>query len=77
MEPDPLSLRPSRGRFVDNGGDEGTVYLGVDDVLDLYAGILGCTHEAAGDRLRSTEGLEGTLARPLHYAHYTQADMAM
>ena len=31
----------------------------------------------ARDQLRSPESLEGALARPLNYAHYQSADLAM
>jgi death-on-curing protein len=59
-------------------GDFGeAVYLGVDDVLELYAGIFQGTVEEAADQLRSRSGLEGALARPLWHAHYSGADLAM
>ena len=56
-------------------GDE-TVYLGVDDILSLYAEVFQCTKEQARDQLRNSEGLEGALARPLWQAHYGKADIA-
>lgn len=56
-------------------GDE-TTYLGVDDVLSLYAEIFRCTREQARDQLRNPEGLEGALARPLWQAHYGSTDLA-
>ena len=59
-------------------GDFGeAVYLGVDDVLELYAAIFRCTVEEATDQLRSRSALEGALARPLWHAHYSRADLAM
>ena len=58
-------------------GDFGeAVYLGLDDVLELYAGIFQCTVEEATDQLRSRSGLEGALARPLWHAHYSGAGLA-
>lgn len=58
---------------------EGTVYLGVEDVLLLHADILGCSIDQARDHLRNTEGLEGlegAVARPLSHAHYAGADVS-
>jgi hypothetical protein len=40
-------------------------YLTADDVIRLHADILGCTDREAADQLRSTDGLEGAIARPL------------
>ena len=56
-------------------GDE-TVYLGLDDVLTLYAEIFRCSRDQARDQLRNREGLEGALARSLWQAHYGNADLA-
>jgi death on curing protein len=58
--------------------DEGDfVYLGVDEALEIYAAILGLTTAQAADHLRSREALEGALGRPLSYAHYQEADLAL
>jgi death-on-curing family protein len=56
---------------------ETTIYVGVDDILRLFADLFGCTDQQAGDQLRSRSGLEGALARPEWYAEYTQADLAL
>lgn len=69
----------SRNAWLDSVTDaegDGTVYLGVDDILSVYAQIFGCTSAQARDQLRNPEGLEGALARPLFQAHYGQADLA-
>lgn len=52
-------------------------YLGVDEVLGLHAEVLGCSLEEAAARLRSRAGLEGALSRPLWYAYYANADLAL
>jgi len=61
---------------VEGEDGEGTVYLGVEDVLLLHADILGCSIEQARYHLRNTEGLEGAVARPLSHAHYAGADVS-
>jgi death on curing protein len=63
-------------------GDEGwlveePVYLIFEDLLELYAAIVGGTAQQAPDHLRSRHALEGALARPATYAHYEQADLAL
>ena len=50
-------------------GDEGwlveePVYLIFEDLLELYAAIVGGTAQQAADHLRSRQALEGALARP-------------
>lgn len=56
---------------------EGEVtYLDARDVVALHAMVLGCTEEEAADQLRSPEGLEGAVARPLSHAAYGGADLA-
>jgi death-on-curing protein len=52
-------------------------YLGVDEVLGLHAEVLGCSEDGAAARLRSRAGLESALSRPLWYAHYANADLAL
>jgi len=52
-------------------------YLTVENVLDLYADEFDRTPEAARMHLRSPTGLEGALARPLWYARYRDADLAL
>ena len=53
------------------------IYLELDDALEIYAAIIGCTAAQAGDHLRSREALEGALSRPVSYAHYERADLAL
>ncbi len=53
------------------------VYLDVDDALALYAAIIGGTDQQAADQLRDRAGLQGALGRPLSYAHYEDADLAL
>lgn len=61
----------------DSGTVEEPVYLILDDVLEIYSAIIDSTATQAADHLRSREALEGALARPAHYAHYQQADIAL
>jgi death-on-curing protein len=49
----------------------------VDDVIALHAEILGCSEAEAADQLRSRDGLEGAVARPLWHTYYASADLAM
>jgi death-on-curing protein len=51
--------------------------LETEDVLGLYAEIFRCSLAEARDQLRSPDGLEGALARPLNYAHDQSADFAL
>jgi death-on-curing protein len=53
------------------------LYLGLDDVLGMYADIFGLTDQEARDRLRNEVGLSGALSRPQNYAHYQSADVAL
>lgn len=53
-----------------------TIYLVVDDVIDLHAQLFGLTVQQAADRLRSRPVLEGAVERPHHHAHYAGADLA-
>lgn len=52
------------------------LYLEVEDVVGFYADLFGCSDQEASDQLRDREGLASALARPQHYAHYQQADLA-
>jgi death-on-curing protein len=61
----------------DERDEEEVRYLTDDDVIGLHADILGCTDRQATDQLRSTDGLEGAIARPLWHAVYGGADLAM
>ncbi len=58
-------------------GEDGLLYLELEDILVLYAALFDCTEEEAADQLRSRDGLEGALSRPLMYAHYQGADLAL
>ena len=53
------------------------VYIELADALELYAAIIGATATEAGDQLRERAGLESALGRPLAYAHYEGADLAL
>jgi death-on-curing protein len=53
------------------------LYLGLDDVLGIYADIFGLTDQEARDRLRNEVGLGGALGRPQNYAHYQGADISL
>ena len=57
--------------------EDGLLYLELEDILVLYAALFNCTEQEAADQLRSREGLEGALSRPLMYAHYQGADLAL
>jgi death-on-curing protein len=61
----------------ESGFIEEPVYLILEDVLEIYAAIIGGTAAQAADHLRSRDALEGALARPVTYAHYQQADIAL
>ncbi len=58
-------------------GEIEPVYLALDDILELYGLIIGSTTTVAADHLRNRDGLEGALARPITYAHYENADLAL
>ena len=61
----------------ESGALDEPVYLTADDVLDIYAAIIDATATEAADHLRSPDALEGALGRPVAYAHYEQADLAL
>lgn len=56
---------------------EGIFYFEYEDALDVYAQIFQCTAQESEDQLRSRTGLESALARPLRYAEYESADIAL
>ncbi len=56
---------------------EGVFYLELEDALAIYAIIFECSSTQAADQLRSRSGLEGALARPITYADYYNADLAL
>jgi death-on-curing protein len=63
---------------VTDSGEAGeALYLDVENVLDLYAEVFGCTLQEAEDQLLSRDGLEAALARPQTYALYQEADTAL
>ncbi len=51
-------------------------YLELEDVLDAYAEVFGCTAQQAADQLRDRAWLEAALARPAQWAFYEGADLA-
>jgi death-on-curing protein len=56
---------------------EDVVYLNVDDALEVFGAIIGGTATQAADQLRDRAALEGALARPINYAQYENADLAL
>ena len=56
---------------------EGILYLDVEDVLLLYGELFDCSVGTARDQLPRPELLESALARPVHYALYRDADLAL
>lgn len=52
------------------------VYLTLENILELYAAIIGGTPAQARDQLRDSPGLESALSRPAAHAHYENADLA-
>ncbi len=55
----------------------GLSYLELEDALILFAVLFECSLQEARDQLRSIGGLEGALARPVQYAFYEEADIAL
>lgn len=53
------------------------VYLDVDDALEVFGAIIGGTATQAADQLRDRAALAGALARPINYAQYEGADLAL
>ncbi len=53
------------------------VYLSVDDALEVFGAIIGGTATQAADQLRDRAALAGALARPINYAQYEGADLAL
>ncbi len=56
---------------------ESVVYLDVDDALEVFGAIIGGTATQAADQLRDRAALAGALARPINYAQYENADLAV
>jgi death-on-curing protein len=54
---------------------EGVLYLEFDELLGLYADLIGCTDAEAVDYIRYRAGIESALARPIQWAMYQQADI--
>jgi death-on-curing family protein len=61
----------------DPGEVEELLYLELKDALEIYGAIIGGSPAQAADHLRSREALIGALARPINYAHYGNADLAL
>jgi death-on-curing protein len=57
--------------------DAELIYLELDDILELYAAIIGATSTQAADHLRDRSALESALARPATHAHYEDADLIL
>lgn len=56
---------------------EAFVYLELDDALEVYGAIIGASAAQAADHLRNRDALAGALARPINYANYENADLAL
>ncbi len=56
---------------------EDILYIELRDVLVLYSARFECSETEANDQLRNPQGLESALMRPLQYAQYEEADIAM
>jgi death on curing protein len=56
--------------------DPERVYLSGEETLALFAEVVGVSVEAARQELRDEGLLESALARPIHAAHYANADLA-
>ena len=52
-------------------------YLTLEDVLLVYAEVVGTDRQGAEDVLRDRGALEGALNRPRNYAVYRDADVAL
>jgi death-on-curing family protein len=52
-------------------------YLDVDDALEVFGASIGGTATQAADQLRDRAALAGALARPINYAQYEGADLAL
>lgn len=52
-------------------------YLTLEDVLQVHAEIVGTDRQGAENLLRDRGGLESALNRPLNYATYRKADIAL
>lgn len=53
------------------------IYLDVDDALEIFGAIIGGSARQAADQLRDRAALAGALARPINYAQYEKADLAL
>jgi death-on-curing protein len=53
------------------------IYLEFDDILELYAAMIGAAPGQARDQIRNRSGIESALARPASYGHYQEADIAV
>jgi death-on-curing protein len=61
---------------VSEADDLESIYLTIEDVLELYAAIIGGNTSQASDQLRNRPGLESTIGRPAAHARYQAADLA-
>jgi death-on-curing protein len=52
-------------------------YLGIEDVIDAYTVVVGCSEQTAWADLRDSERLYAALARPRMYAFYQGADLVV
>jgi death on curing protein len=61
---------------VSEADDLESIYLTIEDVLELYAAIVGGSTSQANAQLRNRPGLESAIGRPTSYANYERADLA-
>jgi death-on-curing protein len=61
---------------VSEADDLESIYLTIEDVLELYGAIIGGTTSQASAQLRNRPGLESAIGRPAAHAHYERADLA-
>jgi hypothetical protein len=61
---------------VSEADDLKSIYLTIEDVLGLYAAIIGGSATQASNQLRNRPGLESAIGRPAAHAHYERADLA-
>ncbi|MCC6176168.1 MAG: Fic family protein [Chloroflexi bacterium] len=56
---------------------EGVIRLTADDAFTAYAIACDCSEDAASSLLRFSDRLEAALDRPVTYAYYQSADLAL
>ena len=67
----------TQGSVLSDSGAETFVYREAEDILGLYADLFGCSIRVARDQVRDWNALESAAFRPLNYAVYEGADLAL